>query len=57
MHANDKKPLDLQKKNRMKRRSLGSGRTRKLDDDAEDFFVQCIEDKGLRIRCSTWLTP
>ncbi len=32
--------------NRLKKRCLGSGRKRKLDDDAEDFIVQCIEDKG-----------
>ena len=30
----------------MKRKLLAAGRIRKLHDDAEDFIVQCIEDKG-----------
>lgn len=40
------KAIHLAEENRLKRRKLGSGRKRKLDSEAEDFIVRCIEEKG-----------
>jgi hypothetical protein len=40
------KAKDLIEENRLKRRSLGAGTKRKLDSEAEDFIVNCIEEKG-----------
>ena len=40
------KAIQLAEENRLKRRSLGGRAKRKLDSEAEDFIVQCIEEKG-----------
>ena len=41
-----RKSMYLAEEHRFKRRKPGTGRKRKLDSDAEDFIVQCIEHKG-----------